>query len=252
MGLGHGPDTQTGLVHPTLKARMTAPTHTYRTEGFGRPAKTQRQAPQQPTNTRAQQRPVAVVIGSGFGGLAAAIRLSVKGYEVKILEKLDAPGGRETVALIEAALSRPLAIVLLALALVLLGKAAGFADVSDGADNARDTAVGQSHRGLADDDMAFRAIRGDDCGFVALHMVRMQQQLAFLRGVTRGGFGIEQVVRGLADPVFARAAGEALPGAIEQHEAALRILAEDRAGRAAGSRSPRAGSSPAAAPASPA
>ena len=36
----------------------------------------------------------AVVIGSGFGGLAAAIRLSCKGYKVIVLEKLDAPGGR--------------------------------------------------------------------------------------------------------------------------------------------------------------
>jgi phytoene desaturase len=36
----------------------------------------------------------AIVIGSGFGGLAAAIRLSCKGYQVQILEKLDAPGGR--------------------------------------------------------------------------------------------------------------------------------------------------------------
>jgi phytoene desaturase len=41
-----------------------------------------------------RKRPVAVVIGSGFGGLAAAIRLSVKGYDVRIYEKLDAPGGR--------------------------------------------------------------------------------------------------------------------------------------------------------------
>ena len=39
-------------------------------------------------------RPVAVVIGSGFGGLASAIRLSVKGYDVRVYEKLDAPGGR--------------------------------------------------------------------------------------------------------------------------------------------------------------
>lgn len=39
-------------------------------------------------------RPRAVVIGSGFGGLAAAIRLSCKGYAVSIYEKLDAPGGR--------------------------------------------------------------------------------------------------------------------------------------------------------------
>ena len=39
-------------------------------------------------------RPKAVVIGSGFGGLAAAIRLSCKGYDVEIFEKLDGPGGR--------------------------------------------------------------------------------------------------------------------------------------------------------------
>ncbi|MEY2800587.1 MAG: hypothetical protein RL513_171 [Pseudomonadota bacterium] len=38
--------------------------------------------------------PLAVVIGSGFGGLAAAIRLSVRGWRVRVLEKLDAPGGR--------------------------------------------------------------------------------------------------------------------------------------------------------------
>lgn len=36
----------------------------------------------------------ALVVGSGFGGLAAAIRLAVKGYEVTILEKRDKPGGR--------------------------------------------------------------------------------------------------------------------------------------------------------------
>ena len=36
----------------------------------------------------------AIVIGSGFGGLAAAIRLSAKGYNVTVLEKLDGPGGR--------------------------------------------------------------------------------------------------------------------------------------------------------------
>ena len=38
--------------------------------------------------------PTAIVIGTGFGGLAAAIRLSVKGYNVQMVEKLDAPGGR--------------------------------------------------------------------------------------------------------------------------------------------------------------
>jgi phytoene desaturase len=35
-----------------------------------------------------------VVIGSGFGGLAAAIRLACRGWRVQVLEKLDAPGGR--------------------------------------------------------------------------------------------------------------------------------------------------------------
>jgi phytoene desaturase len=39
-------------------------------------------------------KPVAVVIGSGFGGLAAAVRLGARGYAVKVLERLDAPGGR--------------------------------------------------------------------------------------------------------------------------------------------------------------
>ncbi|WP_437835377.1 phytoene desaturase [Sorangium sp. So ce1153] len=40
------------------------------------------------------RRPRAVVIGSGFGGLAAAVRLGVRGYEVTVVEKLDEPGGR--------------------------------------------------------------------------------------------------------------------------------------------------------------
>ncbi len=35
-----------------------------------------------------------IVIGSGFGGLGAAIRLAAKGYDVEIFEKLDKPGGR--------------------------------------------------------------------------------------------------------------------------------------------------------------
>lgn len=39
-------------------------------------------------------KPRAVVIGSGFGGLAAAVRLGARGYDVTVLEKLDAPGGR--------------------------------------------------------------------------------------------------------------------------------------------------------------
>lgn len=35
-----------------------------------------------------------LVIGSGFGGLAAAIRLQAQGHDVTIVEKLDKPGGR--------------------------------------------------------------------------------------------------------------------------------------------------------------
>ena len=35
-----------------------------------------------------------VVIGSGLGGLAAAIRLQAKGHRVTIFEKRDKPGGR--------------------------------------------------------------------------------------------------------------------------------------------------------------
>ncbi len=40
------------------------------------------------------ERPHAVVIGSGFGGLAAAVRLGARGYRVTVLERLDQPGGR--------------------------------------------------------------------------------------------------------------------------------------------------------------
>lgn len=39
-------------------------------------------------------RPHALVIGSGFGGLAAAVRLLAKGYRVSIIERLDQAGGR--------------------------------------------------------------------------------------------------------------------------------------------------------------
>lgn len=40
------------------------------------------------------RRPHAVVIGSGFGGLAAAVRLGARGFKVTVLEQLDAAGGR--------------------------------------------------------------------------------------------------------------------------------------------------------------
>ncbi len=45
----------------------------------------------------AERKPHAVVIGSGFGGLAAAVRLGARGYRVTVLERLDAPGGRASV-----------------------------------------------------------------------------------------------------------------------------------------------------------
>ncbi|MFO0727798.1 MAG: phytoene desaturase [Myxococcota bacterium] len=43
-----------------------------------------------------QQR-TAVVIGAGFGGLAAAIRLSKKGYRVTVIDRQPSPGGRAVV-----------------------------------------------------------------------------------------------------------------------------------------------------------
>jgi phytoene desaturase len=49
-----------------------------------------------PATARRGQRH-AIVIGAGFGGLAAAIRLGARGYNVTILEKLDTPGGRAAV-----------------------------------------------------------------------------------------------------------------------------------------------------------
>lgn len=47
-----------------------------------------------PVIAAADRRPHAIVIGSGFGGLAAAVRLGARGYRVTVLERLDAPGGR--------------------------------------------------------------------------------------------------------------------------------------------------------------
>lgn len=45
-------------------------------------------------NNRAER---AVVIGSGFGGLAAAVRLRARGYDVVVLEANEQPGGRASV-----------------------------------------------------------------------------------------------------------------------------------------------------------
>jgi len=41
-----------------------------------------------------RSQPHAIIIGSGFGGLAAAVRLGARGFRVTVLEQLDAPGGR--------------------------------------------------------------------------------------------------------------------------------------------------------------
>jgi phytoene desaturase len=43
---------------------------------------------------RDDKRPHAVVVGSGFGGLASAVRLGARGYKVTVLDRLDKPGGR--------------------------------------------------------------------------------------------------------------------------------------------------------------
>ena len=40
------------------------------------------------------ERKTAIVIGSGFGGIACAMRLQSLGFNTRLLEKLDAPGGR--------------------------------------------------------------------------------------------------------------------------------------------------------------
>ncbi len=44
--------------------------------------------------TDSDQNPHAIVVGAGFGGLAAAVRLSAAGFRVTVLERLDQAGGR--------------------------------------------------------------------------------------------------------------------------------------------------------------
>ena len=39
----------------------------------------------------------AIVIGAGFGGLASALRLRAKGYDVTVLDRAKMPGGRAQV-----------------------------------------------------------------------------------------------------------------------------------------------------------
>ena len=39
----------------------------------------------------------AVVVGAGFGGIASALRLRARGYEVTLLDRNERPGGRAQV-----------------------------------------------------------------------------------------------------------------------------------------------------------
>lgn len=56
-----------------------------------------RVTPNLPPEAGSDPRPHAVVIGSGFGGLAAAVRLGARGYRVTVLERLEQYGGRASV-----------------------------------------------------------------------------------------------------------------------------------------------------------
>lgn len=51
----------------------------------------------QTVNSNLASKSHAVVIGAGFGGLAAAVRLGARGYRVTIVEKLEQAGGRASV-----------------------------------------------------------------------------------------------------------------------------------------------------------
>ncbi len=46
---------------------------------------------------RRDSQPTAIVIGAGFGGIAAALRLRARGYDVTLLDRLDQLGGRAQV-----------------------------------------------------------------------------------------------------------------------------------------------------------
>lgn len=50
-----------------------------------------------PIETPETQPAKAVVIGAGFGGMAAALRLRAKGYQTTVIERAAAPGGRAQV-----------------------------------------------------------------------------------------------------------------------------------------------------------
>lgn len=60
------------------------------THGHTSPHMTLQPPPAVPRDARSH----ALVIGAGFGGLAAAVRLGARGYRVTVVDKLDGPGGR--------------------------------------------------------------------------------------------------------------------------------------------------------------
>jgi phytoene desaturase len=51
-------------------------------------------APPEPARPDASRQRRVVIVGSGFGGLAAAVRLQARGYQVELLEARDKLGGR--------------------------------------------------------------------------------------------------------------------------------------------------------------
>jgi phytoene desaturase len=55
------------------------------------------QAPGPAITERAVRERRAAVIGAGFGGLAAAVRLAARGYRVSVYDRLEQPGGRARV-----------------------------------------------------------------------------------------------------------------------------------------------------------
>ena len=52
---------------------------------------------QRSPRARSDDAPHALIIGAGFGGLAAAIRLGARGYRVTVVDRLEQPGGRARV-----------------------------------------------------------------------------------------------------------------------------------------------------------